>query len=679
MPSNRRSGIRKFVEPGMRSYFVILFIYCVVLIAVAIAWGSRESMIFMAILGLALAVFEFVGYIRYARRRRTEIMRYIDSIADGAEAAQSATIDSPFPMAIVQLGAGEVIWGNPAFHEITGEREHSFEFRLGDVLPDFSLSWLADGAREAPMPVSIGGRWYNVFGSTDRSSRGRGVIGTLYFIDCTEFRRLREHFAATRPVVGILQIDNYEEIVKNLSETQKSAVLADVDVRINEWVRESDCVLKKYDRDKYLLLCERATLDRFIEGKFSVLDASKQVVSQEIPVTLSMGFGVEGESLREMFGFASLGLEMALSRGGDQAVIKNKLNFSFYGGRTQELEKRTKIKSRVMANAISQLIGDSSRIFVMGHKNSDLDSVGSAAGIVCIARNLGKEAHIVVDRSLTAAASLIARLEAQPEYAGVFISPSDAMIALDPRSLLVIVDVNRPEVVESPDLLESANRIAVVDHHRRAASYISNAALNLHEPYASSASELVVELINYIEPSPQLIRAEADALLAGIELDTKSFTMRTGVRTFEAAASLRLAGADPTEIKRLFQTPIEQYSARTRITSKATLYRGVIAAVMCEDEEDRVTAAQAADELLTITGVQASVIVFPSGGQTVISARSLGTINVQVILEKLGGGGHLNMAGAQINGEPPEMVMERVYTAIDEYLNDNEKSSNNKK
>ena len=675
----RRSRLQRFVEPGMRSYFAVFFIYCAALTAVAILNGSRPAMIAMGVIGAAIGIFEFVMYLRYARRRRSEIMRYIDRIAEGADEAKNAVIETPFPMAIVQIGTGEIIWTNAAFTDITGESEHDFEFRLEEVLPEFSLGWLAEGGHEAPMPVNLGDRWYNVVGSTDVNSAGRGVIGTLYFIDCTEFKRLREIFASTRPVVSIIQIDNYDEITKELSETGKSAVLAGIDDKINEWTEQSDCVLKKYDRDRYLMLCDRATLDRFIEGKFSVLDAAKQIVSRDIPVTLSMGFGVEGETLREMYSFAALGLEMALSRGGDQAVIKNKLNFSFYGGRTQELEKRTKIRSRVTANALCRLARDSSRVFVMGHKNSDLDSVGSAAGVVCICRALGVEAHIVIDRQVTAARVLIDRLEKLPEYAGVFISPSEAMISLDPRSLLVVVDVNRPEVTEAPELLESANRIAVIDHHRRAASYISNAALNFHEPYASSASELVVELMGYIEPSPGMLRAEADALLAGIELDTKSFTMRTGVRTFEAAASLRMAGADPVEIKRLFQTPIDQYAERCRITARATLYRSVIATVLCDREEDRVTAAQAADELLTITGVQGSFIVFPSGNQVVISARSLGCINVQVILEKLGGGGHLNMAGAQIVGESPEMVMSRLYAAIDEYLADEEVSKQNKK
>ncbi len=664
----RRRSLQRFIEPGMRSYFVFFLIYCVVCTVVAVLWGSRELMIVMAAIGALIGVAEFIGYVRYARRRRVEITKYIDRISGGADAAKNSVSESPFPMAIVQIGTDEIIWSNSAFTAIAGEREHRFEFKIGDLLPDFSLRWMVDGANEAPAPVSLGGRWYTVRGSADLSG-DRGMIGTLYFIDCTDFRRLRELFASTRPVIGIIQIDNYDETMKNLTDIQKSTVLAEVDEKINDWARDSDCILRKYDRDKYLLVCDRATLDRFVEDKFSVLDSAKQVISRDIPMTLSIGFGVEGESWQDLLGYAQLAMDMALSRGGDQSVIKNRLNFTFYGGRTQEMEKRTKVKSRVMANALKQLINDSSRVYIMGHKNSDMDSVGSAAGVAAICRALGREARIVIDRSVTAAGQLINKLEAQGEYAGMFITPSAAMIDIDPRALLVVVDTNRPEVVESSELLESATRVAVIDHHRRAASYIENAALSLHEPYASSASELVVEVIGYIEPAPTLLRAEAEALLAGIELDTKSFTMRTGVRTFEAAAALRLAGADPTEIKRLFQTPIDQYSERYRITSKAVLYREHVATVLSTEEEDRTTAAQAADDLLNVQGVQASFVVFMSGDQVVISARSLGQMNVQVILEKLGGGGHLNMAGAQVKGQSPEMVMSSLYAAIDEYIN----------
>jgi c-di-AMP phosphodiesterase-like protein len=432
-------------------------------------------------------------------------------------------------------------------------------------------------------------------------------------------------------------------------------------------------MMRKYDRDKYLLVFERKHLRTLIQDKFQILDAVKSLSPDPIPLTLSIGIGTDGESFADCLRFALLAIDMALSRGGDQVVIKNMLNFEFYGGQAQEIQKRTKVKSRVMANALAQLIKDSGIVLVMGHKLSDLDSIGSSAGIVCAARKLGKRAYIVVDRHKSVAPQLLARLGELPEYQGVIISPTDAILMADNRTLLVVSDISRPEMVESEELLLSCNRVVVIDHHRRSARYIDNAALNFHEPYASSASELVSELLGYMGEGAPMLKTEAEAMLAGIVLDTKNFSMRTGVRTFEAAARLRLAGADTVDIKRLFQTDFESCIERFDIVRRANMHHGGIAVSLLEESVDRTVAAQAADELLNVQGVQASFVVFPEGEQTIISARSLGQINVQVILEKLGGGGHLNMAGAQIKGQSPEIAISRLYQAIDDYMAKNEK------
>jgi c-di-AMP phosphodiesterase-like protein len=413
---------------------------------------------------------------------------------------------------------------------------------------------------------------------------------------------------------------------------------------------------------------ERKDLRVLKENRFPILEKAKLLFPEQMPLTLSIGIGVDGKDFAENLRFSLLAIDMALSRGGDQAVIKNMRNFEFYGGQTQEVQKRTKVKSRVMANALAQLIKDSGNVMVMGHKMSDLDSIGSAAGIVCACRKLDRKAHVVVDKETTAAGQLLDRLEKQPEYEGVIISPTDAILMADSGTLLVVTDVNRPQMVESEELLLSCNRIAVIDHHRRAAAYIDNAALNFHEPYASSASELVSELLSYMNQDVPILKVEAEAMLAGIVLDTKNFSMRTGVRTFEAAARLRNQGADPVEIKRLFQSDFESCVDKYNIVTHASMYRGGVSVALSDRTVNRTTAAQAADELLNVQGVQASFVLFPEGDETVISARSLGKVNVQVILEKLGGGGHLNMAGAQIKGLSPEVVLSRLYDAIDEYL-----------
>ena len=410
--------------------------------------------------------------------------------------------------------------------------------------------------------------------------------------------------------------------------------------------------------------------DRFQEGKFSVLDAVHEVVSPNgLPATVSIGIGRDADTLEELFQYASLSVEMALSRGGDQAVIKNKFNFEFYGGRTKELEKRTKVKSRVMANALGELVADASRVFVMGHKFPDLDCIGAAAGVCAIARKKGTPVNIVKEAGQTPASEMMEKLSQLPEYQGVFLSVQDAILAADVNALLVVVDTNRPEQVVSQDLLESSSKVAVIDHHRRAATYIANAALNFHEPYASSASELVTELLQYLLESADLRKAEAEALLAGITLDTKQFTMRTGSRTFEAAAFLRRSGADTGDVKKLFQNDLEGTIARYDIIQNARMYRNDIAVARVDHPVGRITAAQAADELLNISGIDTSFVLFPDGeGRVILSARSMGDVNVQVILEKLGGGGNAATAGAQVPGKSVEEVTKDLLRAIDQYL-----------
>ncbi|MEI3363516.1 MAG: DHH family phosphoesterase [Oscillospiraceae bacterium] len=360
---------------------------------------------------------------------------------------------------------------------------------------------------------------------------------------------------------------------------------------------------------------------------------------------------------------------MALSRGGDQAVVRGRVDFEFYGGRSKSSEKRTKVKSRVMANALRELMADAGEVYIMGHSFADMDAVGAAVGVCCAARKQGKTARIVIDLERNAAGPLLAALQALPEYADVFLPGSEAFLRLRPGALLVVVDTSRPDMVESHQVLESCNRVAVIDHHRRSASYIENAAFSFHEPYASSASELVTELLQYLVEPMDLLREEAEALLAGIVLDTKHFTQRTGGRTFEAAAFLRRAGADTASVQRLFQSDLQDMVTRYDIIRRADLYRENIAlSVIPEDGVDRVAAAQAADELLTLKGVQASFVLYRSGEDVLMSARSLGDINVQVILEALGGGGNSTTAGGRVEHGDVSAVKTRLVDAIDAYF-----------
>ena len=516
-------------------------------------------------------------------------------------------------------------------------------------------------------------RRFRVYGSLVRAKGRNGeqnLVATTYWVDTTEGDELRETYTATRPVLALLMVDNYEDLMKACADTQRSAVLAQIDEKLSSWAAAGDGLLLKTERDRYLFMFEEQHYEYFVEEKFSVLDAIRDIkVGEGTHPTLSIGIGRDTASIPELYKNANLSLEMALSRGGDQAVVRNKTDFAFYGGRAKTTEKRTKVKSRVMANALSELMADATEIYAMGHSFADMDAVGAAVGICCAARKRGKKAQIVIDLERNAAEAVLKRLRGLPEYADVFIPAGEAFLKMRPGALLVVVDTNRPEMVESRQMLESCNRVAVIDHHRRAASYIENAAFSFHEPYASSASELVTELLQYLVEPADLLREEAEALLAGIVLDTKHFTLRTGGRTFEAAAFLRRAGADTADVQRLFQNDLSDMVSRYDIIRRAELYREDIAlAVVPQDGVERVTAAQAADELLTLKGVKASFVVYQSGENVMMSARSLGELNVQVILEALGGGGNSTTAGGRVENSDVLDVRSRLIDAIDAYF-----------
>ena len=397
------------------------------------------------------------------------------------------------------------------------------------------------------------------------------------------------------------------------------------------------------------------------------IDRLREVGGEGAHPTLSIGVGKDGETYRELFQFANLSIDMALSRGGDQAVIKDRMNFTFFGGRSVEAEYSSKVRSRVTAGSLMELIGQSSQVFVMGHSNADLDSLGAAMGICCLCRKKGKPANIVIDLEHNSTTKLISQVLKVPEYEGVFISGQEAMVACDKGSVLVVVDTNRPDQVEFKPLLEAINKVCVVDHHRRAADYISPVVLDLHETYASSASELVTELLIYGVDSSDVLPIEAKALLAGICMDTKFFNVRTGERTFEAAAALRRMGADTTEVKLLMQNDFQGTVAKYQIVRSARLYRGELAIAALNYETNRILAAQAADDMLNISGITASFVLFPDNGQTIISARSIGKVNVQVILEELGGGGNAMVAGAQMKDTPVDQALDRLVEAIDKF------------
>ena len=661
--SNKK--LSRLLEPNLKFYFAVMLLFAVA--AIPVNWQ-------LALAEGTLTVLLSFYFRQSNQKRRQGVLQYIDSVTGSVDTASKSTlINSPLPTLVFRPDTGEIIWSNESFLQLAGVREHLFEMRLSEAVPDFQVQWLLSGKQESPERVELNNHRFRVYGSLVRSRNRTGVqslVATTYWVETTEADHLREVYEASRPVAAILMLDNYEDLMKACEDTQRSAVLAQIDEKLQIWANAGQGILLKTDRNHYLFLFEEQYFQHFVDEKFSILDTVRAIrVAENIHPTLSIGIGKDSPSIPELYKNAKLSLEMALSRGGDQAVVRNQVDFAFYGGRTKATEKRTKVKSRVMANAFRELIADAGEVYIMGHSFADMDAVGAAAGICCAARKRGKQARIVIDADHNAAKTMLERLNALPEYEGVFLSPGDAFLQMKADTLLVVVDTNRPDMVESPQLLESSNRVAVIDHHRRAASYIENAAFSFHEPYASSACELVTELLQYLVEPTDLLREEAGALLAGIVLDTKHFTQRTGGRTFEAAAFLRRSGADTAEVQRLFQNDLKDMVTKYDIIRRAEMYRGNIAiSVVDEPGVDRIAAAQAADELLTLKGVQASFVIYAAEGAVLMSARSLGEINVQVILEALGGGGNSTTAGGRVGDSDPESVRQQLIGVLDAYF-----------
>ncbi len=652
--------IDKWLHPRFGLFYVIFFVFSLV---------CAKFSIGLSAIGIVLCVLLYAARMVHEQMRRRALTQYISTLPISLNDEISKELSEfPMPVVVALAETGEIIWCNGAFTQMTGQPGVMPQIRLQQMIEGFQVHWLLEGKKQYPDEARIGEQYFQVFGNLTRAEVHKNALMVLYFMPCTEMVMMRRQYESTRPVVSIISIDNYEELTKNATDTEKSLLLAGIDRKISEWTQNTNALLRKYDRDKYIFVTTEEILQRLCDEKFTVLDAVQTIQSRDgVTATLSIGIGKDGATIAEDYNNAALALEMSLSRGGDQAVIKNKYAFEFFGGLSKEIEKSTKVKSRVVANALSQLMRDSSQVLVMGHASSDMDAFGAAIGMALAARNHEKPVHIVLDAERTLAGELLQKMKELPSYKGVFISPEEAMVMCDFNTLLIVVDTNRPDYVESPPLLQSINKIAVIDHHRRAASYIDNSALNLHEPYASSTCELVSELLQYMVPNRTILREEAECMLAGIYLDTKGFSVKAGVRTFEAAAYLKRAGAEMTEVKKLFQSTFDAYMARQKIISTThTAANGIVMAVSGV-HTSRIIAAQAADELLNIMSVRASVVAIRDGADMIISARSLGKVNVQILMEKLGGGGNLSSAGAQLTNTSPEEAEERITAAIKEY------------
>lgn len=590
--------------------------------------------------------------------------QYYARIDDELESKMHMSVHS-FPMSAVIIdSAGRIVWTNGKFtKEFPDCCEYGMELsNITDIPP-------ADFFTDDGITVRYKDSVYKVFARIPDEDEAKELT-LLFFKNITDITALETEKKLSQPVVILFMVDGYEELISGCLESEKAHVSVQIDKLLEDFAGQTTGVLRKNASDRFIAVIEERHLQEILRNKVEILDKAREIfVNDRLNVTMSIGIGRTGKTLKESEQFARQALEMALGRGGDQAAVKTDNGFEFYGGVSKGVERHTKVKTRIIANSLLELVDNADKIFIMGHKYSDLDSVGSSVGLTCAIRNLGKSAWAVCDYSTSLAKVLIDRFPHVDGEEPLFTEPADAMEELTDNSLLIICDTHNPLIIESKELYEKAKKVVVIDHHRKMVNYIDNAVIFHHEPYASSASEMVTELIQYFGEAGKLRAVQAECLLAGIMLDTKNFVMKTGVRTFEAAAVLRKMGADTITVKKMFSSSIDSYKRKTQIVAEAEIYRKC-AIAPCDFYADdlRIVAPQAADELLTIKNVDASFVLFKTMSNEIsISARSMGNLNVQLIMEALGGGGHQTMAGAQLKDVTVNEVLDTLKKSIDDY------------
>lgn len=590
--------------------------------------------------------------------------QYYARIDDELESKMHMSVHS-FPMSAVIIdSAGRIVWTNGKFtEEFPDCCEYGMELsNITDIPP-------ADFFTDDGITVRYNDSVYKIFARIPDEDEAKELT-LLFFKNITDITALETEKKLSQPVVILFMVDGYEELISGCLESEKAHVSVQIDKLLEDFAGQTTGVLRKNASDRFIAVIEERHLQEILRNKVEILDKAREIfVNDRLNVTMSIGIGRTGKTLKESEQFARQALEMALGRGGDQAAVKTDNGFEFYGGVSKGVERHTKVKTRIIANSLLELVDNADKIFIMGHKYSDLDSVGSSVGLTCAIRNLGKSAWAVCDYNTSLAKVLIDRFPHVDGEEPLFTEPADAMEELTDNSLLIICDTHNPLIIESKELYEKAKKIVVIDHHRKMVNYIDNAVIFHHEPYASSASEMVTELIQYFGEAGKLRAVQAECLLAGIMLDTKNFVMKTGVRTFEAAAVLRKMGADTITVKKMFSSSIDSYKRKTQIVAEAEIYRKC-AIAPCDFYADdlRIVAPQAADELLTIKNVDASFVLFKTMSNEIsISARSMGNLNVQLIMEALGGGGHQTMAGAQLKDVTVNEVLDTLKKSIDDY------------
>ena len=621
----------------------------------------------------------FVYTIWSNNKRKTEISEHINELTVSVDkAAQSTIINSPFPLVVLETN-GNIIWKSSNFIKEFANIDTGTT--LTDVIKELKLK-IENSQNTNNISISesmkIGEKNYKVIAEYTKlrekeHKNSSEYMATVYFLDETNYVKLLEEYTNSRTCIGIIVLDNYEELMQRVTEEEKLKITSNAEKNIYSWVNEYDGLLVKSERDTYVCIFDQLNLEKIKEDKFEILDEIKEIKTQDnIQLTLSIAISENEKTNSEEYKSAKAVIDIALGRGGDQAIIKQNGKYYFFGGRTQEVEKRTRVKARIVAQALEELMNSASNVIIMGHTNSDIDAMGSGMGVYRIAKTIGKDAYIVNETNGTSLDNFINDLKDIEEYNDVIIDKAEALNKISADSLLVVVDTDKKNYVEAPELLDKTDKIVVIDHHRRGTDYIENAILTFHEVYASSACELVTELVEYAEKTVKLTKFEVEALYAGIMMDTKNFTFKTGVRTFEAAAYLRRCGVDIIRVKKWFQSDLKSFNTIADIVKRADIVNTTIAISIYDktSKEASLICAKAADELLTISDITASFVLGNTGEKICISGRSIGDINVQVILEKLGGGGHITLAGAQVEGMTIEETKQELINRINEYFSE---------
>ena len=656
MKMNANGGMQLFIR-------ITTFVLAVFSLIAAFGYNSKGDsagsgvIIAVIIILIVLLVLENISYSKHLKRTVSKLSSRIKN--NEKESLQRF----PAPTVIVDAD-NDIIWANDKFAYELFNNTNLYGARL-DSLMNIDMDKIF--SKEGDL-VCVGGKFYNATAVySDRST----TMSMIYFKDTTDFVELDYEMRQSHKSVIIIMVDNYDDLMRNSLESEKAHTMVELEYLVENFVKDTNSISKKLSNDRFFLVMEQRYLSKIIENRFKILEDARNIkVGGNQSVTLSIGVGTCADDLAQSERYARAALDMCLGRGGDQAAVKTESGYEFYGGLSKGIEKNTKVRSRMMASKLSEIMLGKDKILVMGHRFGDLDSIGAAVGLVGAFKSIGKESYVVVNEDTCLAKSLI-KYVVEHDISKYFISPQEALEKMTNDTLLIVVDTHNSELVDSKEVLDKAREIVVIDHHRLMVKAIENTALFFHESGASSACEMVTELLQYLDNGIKMSPLHAEALLSGIMLDTKNFIMRTGVKTFEAAAFLKSKGADTVEVKKLFANSIETYQEKSSLITKAEIYRKC--AVSCTTEEFsniRIAASQAADEMLGITGVSAAFVIYGDENNANISARSMGSYNVQVIMEAMGGGGHQTMAATQLKVSVSE-AKKQLYEAIDEYIRNN--------